>query len=294
MLPERAIPAERVLVVRVDEGSVDVEDRGRDATELAKQPPLFAACCLVAAFGELLDQLLVEGRNVVRLAARDEPAGRRRLLGRRSCRRRCGGRSGATAMTSACGRARRRPRSSSQGAWQIAATGLPCSKNSWTNWTAFSSDAQRVRVANAAGQHERVVVGSADLLDSLVDLEGVSLVVVVEPLNLAILDRHDRELRTRPSRAPPKALVNSTCSNHVSREKRNLLPLQLVSHQNLLGRGFGLGFPIRRRTNARVPASRRSTPALTETAANHHGRAQPGRICRGECAWEDSNLRPAA
>jgi hypothetical protein len=41
VLPECAIPTKRVLVVRVDERSVDVQDGGRGYEEAA---PLFAAC----------------------------------------------------------------------------------------------------------------------------------------------------------------------------------------------------------------------------------------------------------
>jgi hypothetical protein len=39
---------------------------------------------------------------------------------------------------------------------------------------------------------------------------------------------------------------------------------------------------------------RRGVSVSGESARNRHGPAQPGRIPRGECAREDSNLRPTA
>jgi len=48
--------------------------------------------------------------------------------------------------------------------------------------------AHRVRVADPARDHERVVVVGAGFLDGPVDLERVRLVVVVEPLDLALLE----------------------------------------------------------------------------------------------------------
>jgi hypothetical protein len=50
--------------------------------------------------------------------------------------------------------------------------------------------AQEVGVGDPAGQHQPVVVAGAGLRDGLVDREGVTLVEVVEALDLASLQRH--------------------------------------------------------------------------------------------------------
>jgi hypothetical protein len=47
---------------------------------------------------------------------------------------------------------------------------------------------ERVRIADAAGQHERVVVVRGRLVDGPVDRELVRLVVVIETLDLAFLE----------------------------------------------------------------------------------------------------------
>ncbi len=61
-----------------------------------------------------------------------------------------------------------------------------------------------VRVADTTGQDECVVVGRADLFDGLVDLELVGLVVVIEPLNLAVLDGHQFQIRTGALQSLPR------------------------------------------------------------------------------------------
>jgi hypothetical protein len=61
----------------------------------------------------------------------------------------------------------------------------------------------------ATGQNECVVVGRADHLDGLIDLELVGLVVVVEPLNLAVLGGHQLQIRTgAPQRLPRPSQLN--------------------------------------------------------------------------------------
>ena len=131
-----------------------------------------------------------------------------------------------------------RPRTTSastsiHGPWQITPTGLPGSKNSRTNWTASSSHPHRVRVADAARDHERVVVVDARVLDGAVDLERVGLVVVVEALDLALLERDQlRRAAGLLDRLP--RLRQLDLLDHVGGEERNALALQLVSHEKPL------------------------------------------------------------
>jgi hypothetical protein len=50
--------------------------------------------------------------------------------------------------------------------------------------------AERVRVGDAAGQHESIVVFGAHVADDFIDFERVGLLVVVVALNLARLERN--------------------------------------------------------------------------------------------------------
>jgi hypothetical protein len=70
VFPERPVPGKRLLVAGVDQRPVDVEER---CARYEVAAFVFAACCSCLPFRELLDQLLVERRDVVGLAARDEP-----------------------------------------------------------------------------------------------------------------------------------------------------------------------------------------------------------------------------
>lgn len=71
---------------------------------------------------------------------------------------------------------------------------------------------KRVGVPDAAREDEPVVVVGAGVLDGAVDAERVGLVVVVEALDLALLERDElRRPAGRLDRLP--RLVSSTCSN---------------------------------------------------------------------------------
>ena len=102
--------------------------------------------------------------------------------------------------------------------------------------------AQRVGVADPAGLHEAVVVRCVHFLDRLVDLEGVGLVVVVEALDLAGLQRHELRLSAGFLHGLPR-LRQLDLFDHVGREERDLLALQLVRHGSSLRRFHG-AFPI--------------------------------------------------
>src|SRR3989440_12942295 len=43
-----------------------------------------------------------------------------------------------------------------------------------------------------------------------------------------------------------------------------------------------------------LPAFAATALRRTRTERDHHGPAEPGRISFGQCAWQDSNLRPCA
>ena len=83
------------------------------------------------------------------------------------------------------------------GPWQITPTGFACSKNASHEAHRVLVRAQEVRVRDAAGQHEAVVVGRVGVRDRLVDPERVGLVEVVEGLDLAVFDRDQLGLAAR-------------------------------------------------------------------------------------------------
>jgi hypothetical protein len=85
-----------------------------------------------------------------------------------------------------------------------------------------------------AGDHQRVVVGSVGLLGELVNLVLVGLVVVVEALELAGLDRD--QLRRRAGFLERLARLDELdLLDHVRGDDRDLLPLQLLlGHRFLL------------------------------------------------------------
>ena len=72
---------------------------------------------------------------------------------------------------------------------------------------------------------------------------------MVEPLDLTFFERH--ELQGRASlleRVPGPGQLHLL--NHVGREKRNLLPRQLISHLNPLSRCHKDAYPLTQRNNA--------------------------------------------
>ena len=132
----------------------------------------------MASFGELLDQLLVESRDVIGLATRDQtlvdvhflvdPVPARvadvGLYGGKRCQRPPTHDTGLD----------ERP-------WPVTdrADRLALLEELAHEVHGVLVGAQRVGITNPAGQHEPVVVGSVRLLNSLVDPEAPSLVVVV-------------------------------------------------------------------------------------------------------------------
>src|SRR5262249_13378437 len=85
--------------------------------------------------------------------------------------------------------------------------------------------AHLVRVADAPGDHEPVVIVRAGLLDRAVDLERVRLVVVVEGLDLPFTERDELRLRALLLDGVPR-LGELDLFDHVGRQKRNSLSLQ--------------------------------------------------------------------
>ena len=90
-------------------------------------------------------------------------------------------------------------------------------------------EAHRVRIADPARDHECVVLLRADIGDLAVDVEGVGLVVVVEALDLALLERDELRLATGLFDRLPR-LGELDLLDHVRREKGDLLTVQ-VSHR---------------------------------------------------------------
>src|SRR5205823_2325858 len=131
---QRPVPRERMLVVRVDERAVEVQQRrvGQDAA------CVFCACfaCFPSAISSiifLLNAGMSSGLRLVTSPASTTTSSSTQFapaLRRSVC-------SVGHEVTL---RSRTTPASTrTHGAWQIAATGLPCSKNSRTNETMFSS-----------------------------------------------------------------------------------------------------------------------------------------------------------
>src|SRR5919109_1707026 len=87
--------------------------------------------------------------------------------------------------------------------------------------------------------HERVVVTGLRFLDSAVDLERVGLVVVVETLDLALLERDELDLGALFLDGLPR-LGQFDLLDHVGGEERHALALQLVRHREPLLLGLGL------------------------------------------------------
>src|SRR5206468_8892463 len=87
--------------------------------------------------------------------------------------------------------------------------------------------AQLIGVPDAAGYEQRVVIRGLDLLDGLVDREAVRRVEVVEPTDLAVVDRDQLGLRSgrleRLARLRQLDLLE-----HVGREDRDPLAVQLA------------------------------------------------------------------
>src|ERR1700736_2362225 len=81
------------------------------------------------------------------------------------------------------------------GAWQIAATGLPCSKNDLTKLTASRTGAEFVSIHDATRKHKCVEILGVRLVERNIHFEFIALIVVIHPPNLTFRRRHNRSLR---------------------------------------------------------------------------------------------------
>ena len=114
-----------------------------------------------------------------------------------------------------------------QGAWQIAATGLPDSTNWRTNATASSSVRSASGLATPPGSTSAVVVGDVGARHGQVDVEGVALVEVVERLHRAVLRRRARGVAAGLLDGLPGP-VSSTCSMPSGATRKATLRCSLV------------------------------------------------------------------
>src|SRR6266508_2395917 len=241
------------------------QDSGEDALGRRRlgvhRLPGLRGLFFVAALGKLLDQLLVERRDVIRLPARHEPLVDVHLFVDPGAAR--------VADVGLERRERRqRPAAHDAGLHERPGRVADCADRlALFEEVAHEVDgvlvlAQVVGIADTAGEDEAVIVARVGLLGRLVHLERVGLVVVVEPLNLAFLDRDQFELRAGLLERLPR-LGELDLLDHVRREKRDFLALQLVGHGGTPSCGC---------------CRRSSSPSGAEVTR---------RRAQGECAWED-------
>jgi hypothetical protein len=182
----------------------------------------------VAALGELLDDLGVEGRQVGRLAAGDQAAVGVDLLVD----------PGPAGVLDVGPDARPRRQGAAldhvgldQGPGAVADRGhrLAGLEEGAHERDRGGVGAQRVGVGDPAGQHQAVVVVGAGLRDGLVDREGVALVEVVEALDVVGLERQQvgggTGLLDRLAGLGVFDLLNA-----VGGQERDRLALQLACH----------------------------------------------------------------
>src|SRR4051794_26519238 len=214
------------VVVPVAAGSSPV--RHLEATGPRVAAPLRTRSGRHALAGEDPQHLAVEGRDVVRLPARDEVAVDDDLLVH------------PLAAGVADVRLERRPRGDA-----LAAHGpgldeypgavaddrhrLPGVVEPAHEGDGVLVPAQLVRVTDAAGHEERVVVVVRDLVDRAIDLDRVRRVEVVEALDLAVFERDDLDLCALVLERLPRFLELDPLE-HVGGEDRDLLAFQHVSH----------------------------------------------------------------
>ena len=177
---------------------------------------------------EQADHRLVEGRDVVGLAARHEVAVHDGLLVDPL-------RAGFSRSVCSDGQdASRRPRAAPasmrvHGPWQIVATGLPASKNAFANVTAVRLHPQRVGVDDTAGQEQRVEVPRPGAVERDVDR------VLVAPLGeLPGSDAVPSWVRRcwsprRPASSAFLGSVISTCSKPSVTRIATFMPSRLPS-----------------------------------------------------------------
>src|SRR2546421_1301011 len=209
----------------------------------------------VTALRELLDDLCVEGGQVVGLAARDEPGVDddflvdpvRTRVAKVGLQARPGRDRAALYDTGLD----QRPRPVADDADRLAAR----------REVADERDDVLVRpelvgVRHAAREDEPVVIRRLRLLDRLVDLEAAALVEVLPSLNLAVLDRDQLRLAAGLLDRLPR-LGQLGLLDTLRRDEGDLLALQLVCHLN----------PFLRRTTGRAAALPRRKSSAAEWAS---------------------------
>ena len=188
---QRALARSGSLTTRaVSSTAFQLEAPAHVRLTLDAREPAFAVTPVARC--EHLDQLRVEGRDVVGLAARHEAAVDDDFL---VDALRAGvlevGRQQRPRVTV---RSRTMPASiSTHGPWQIAPTGLPARRIAH-EWTAVLVHAQGVGVADAAGEHERVVVGCLGDLHRRSTLKRSALSKWLKPWISPLSDRDELEL----------------------------------------------------------------------------------------------------
>ena len=123
-------------------------------------------------------------------------------------------------------------------------------------------DAQEVRVGDATGQHQPVVVVRIGLLDLLVDVELVAVVEVLEALDLAVLERQRGSSQILSAHRPsPSGLPDAAHPHRRRQAPRSRRPGDLQRALDLPVH------PCRRR--AHLPVGRRHDAAGARYRAQH-------------------------
>ena len=296
--PERPEPGDRVVVVRVDERAVDVEDRGRagahaDALGAAARCP----SCMPSANSST--SLALNAGRSSGLARGDEALVDVDLLvdpGR--------------ARVAQVGPQRRpgRERAAAHDPASISVHGAVADRRhrlGLVEERAHERDgvrvgAQEVGVGDAARQHEPVVARGVGLLDGVVDRERVALVEVVEALDVAGLERDQLRRAAGLLDGLPR-LGQLHLLDAVGGEERDRLALQLSGHVAPLGRG--LPERLHAAPGAANPAGRRAVCSRTARGSRSaHGVPHPARARAAarrrlrdvHGAQRDEEERPAA
>jgi hypothetical protein len=159
------------------------------------------------------------------------------------------------------------------GAWQIAATGFPRSKEGAHERDGLLVASELVGVADPTGEHQRVVVIGTCLGHRPVDRLNARGLEVVEPADLARLERDHLDTRTRLLKRGAR-LLELDPLEHLGSQNRHPLTLQLVRH---------VAFPFGGRSSSRpCPGGARGKPRAD--------RARPRRS-NGERQWTNRNRK---